>query len=389
MRPAPHLRTAAGPDPTIGPDRIVAPDDAGDVVLGFYPDVAPKTVAHVLALARVGAFDGMDFFRVVPGFVEQLDAERTHDAAAGRAAQPLAARPCPWRPAPGSTTSAGCSRWPTTTASPTAVVRASPSCSAPANARREVHDLRRRGEGMDVVDEIAAVPLSGSRPVVPVVVQHAVVTDAAGLAAMHAARGPIPIGGTAASADISTWPRLLLSTSMGDVLVILSPRDAPAHLALIEQLVRSGAYQGASLGRADPGQYVQWFPANPVTATSTLPVETGTVGNVAGALTIDSRDTEATPALTFLLADDHALDGHLHPGRVGDRRVGRAHRAVAPAHRRRPPPAPGRHDRQGDHRDRRAPWWWCTGWRRRRRATGRGRPGVRSASSSPPPRSVS
>ena len=55
----------AGAAPTVGPDRIVLQTTAGDVVLELYPGVAPKTVAHVLALARAGAFDGMDFFRVV------------------------------------------------------------------------------------------------------------------------------------------------------------------------------------------------------------------------------------------------------------------------------------------------------------------------------------
>jgi len=302
----------AGAAPTIGPNRIVLQTTAGDVVLELYPDVAPRTVAHVLALARDGAFDGMDFFRVVPGFVEQLDVtERTTPLPA--AAQALAGQTVPLETSAALHHVRGVLSMAHYDGKPDSggpsfsiVLGTQPTLDGKYTIFGDV------AEGMDVVDEIAAVPLSGSRPVVPVVVQHAVVTDAAGLAAMTR-RGPIPIGGTAASADVSTWPRLLLSTSMGDVLVILSPRDAPAHLALIEQLVRSGAYQGAALGRADPGQYVQWFPANPVTATSTLPVETGTVGNVAGALTIDSRDTEATPALTFLLADDHALDGRYTP----------------------------------------------------------------------------
>jgi len=84
----------AGAAPTVGPDRIVLQTTAGDVVLELYPGVAPKTVAHVLALARAGAFDGMDFFRVVPGFVEQLDVtERTTPLPA--AAPSLAAQTVP------------------------------------------------------------------------------------------------------------------------------------------------------------------------------------------------------------------------------------------------------------------------------------------------------
>jgi cyclophilin family peptidyl-prolyl cis-trans isomerase len=139
-----------------------------------------------------------------------------------------------------------------------------------------------------------------------VTVQHAFVTDAAGVAAMQL-RGPIPLGGS--TADISSWPRLILFTSMGDVLVILSPRDAPDHVKLLEQLVDSGAYNGASLGRVDPQSYVQWFAPDATTSSSVLPVEHGSVGNVASALTIDSRDAERVPALTFLLTDNHTLDG--------------------------------------------------------------------------------
>ena len=303
-------RAAAAP--TVGPDRIVLQTTAGDVVLELYPDVAPKAVAHVLALARAGAFDGTDFFRVVPGFVEQLDVNQ-RTTALPAAAQTLAAQTVPLEASAalhhvrgvlslahydGKPDSGGPSF--------SILLGTQPTLDGKYTIFGDV------AEGMDVVDEIAAVPLSGSRPVVPIVVQHAVVTDTAGLAAMTI-RGPVPIGGATASTDISTWPRLLLSTSLGDVLVILSPRDAPQHLALIEQLVRAGAYDGATLGRAASAQYVQWFPANPATATSTLPVEAGTVGNVAGALTIDSHDTEATPALTLLVADDHALDGRYTP----------------------------------------------------------------------------
>jgi peptidyl-prolyl cis-trans isomerase B (cyclophilin B) len=45
--------------------------DKGDVVLQFYPDVAPVTVASFLHLARTGFYNGTTFHRVVPGFVVQ------------------------------------------------------------------------------------------------------------------------------------------------------------------------------------------------------------------------------------------------------------------------------------------------------------------------------
>lgn len=45
--------------------------DKGDIVLQFYPDVAPVTVASFLNLARSGFYNGTRFHRVVPGFVVQ------------------------------------------------------------------------------------------------------------------------------------------------------------------------------------------------------------------------------------------------------------------------------------------------------------------------------
>ena len=45
--------------------------DKGEIVLQFYPDVAPVTVASFLNLARSGFYNGTRFHRVVPDFVVQ------------------------------------------------------------------------------------------------------------------------------------------------------------------------------------------------------------------------------------------------------------------------------------------------------------------------------
>ena len=44
---------------------------AGEMVLEFWPDVAPKTVENFKALARKGFYDGTAFHRIVKGFVVQ------------------------------------------------------------------------------------------------------------------------------------------------------------------------------------------------------------------------------------------------------------------------------------------------------------------------------
>jgi cyclophilin family peptidyl-prolyl cis-trans isomerase len=299
---------AVGAAPRLGPDRVVLETTAGDVVLGFYPDAAPQTVANILGVARSGALDGVDFFRVVAGYLVQLaPTERTTPLTSAQ--QAAISRTVPLEVTSGLLHHRGVLSMAHYDGKPDSggssfsiLLGDAPSLDGKYTVFGDVE------QGMDVVDEIAAVPVSGSRPIVPIVVTHALVTDVAGLSATHL-RGPVPIGGTGAVGDISTWPRLLVSTPMGDVLAILSPRDAPQHVKLLESLVAAGAYNGAYLGRAAPGSYVQWFPTGSANAASTLPVEPGTVGNVAGAVTIDSRDAERSPALTFLLADNHGLDG--------------------------------------------------------------------------------
>lgn len=56
----------------LAPERIVLRTDLGDLVLALYPDVAPKTVAQLLKLARLGVYDTTHFYRVDPSFVLQL-----------------------------------------------------------------------------------------------------------------------------------------------------------------------------------------------------------------------------------------------------------------------------------------------------------------------------
>lgn len=45
--------------------------DKGDIVLTFFPDSAPVTVASFIQLARAGFYNGLRFHRVEPGFVIQ------------------------------------------------------------------------------------------------------------------------------------------------------------------------------------------------------------------------------------------------------------------------------------------------------------------------------
>ena len=59
-------------DPLLGRERAVMTTEYGEIVLGFYPTVAPKTVAHIIRLFRMGGYDTNHVFRVDKGFVAQV-----------------------------------------------------------------------------------------------------------------------------------------------------------------------------------------------------------------------------------------------------------------------------------------------------------------------------
>ena len=53
---------------------------AGDMVLQFWPEVAPKTVENFKTLAKKGFYDGTAFHRIVKGFMIQGGDPLTNDA---------------------------------------------------------------------------------------------------------------------------------------------------------------------------------------------------------------------------------------------------------------------------------------------------------------------
>tara|TARA_R110002096_G_scaffold47575_18_gene127091 strand:- start:63 stop:674 length:612 start_codon:yes stop_codon:yes gene_type:complete len=56
-----------------GPNLVieVAGEANGKIVIDMLPDVAPKNVAQIVALAKRGAYDGVVFHRVIDGFMAQ------------------------------------------------------------------------------------------------------------------------------------------------------------------------------------------------------------------------------------------------------------------------------------------------------------------------------
>lgn len=58
--------------PRVGDERVILHTNAGDIVLALFPDAAPKHVAQILKLVRMGAYDTTHFLRVIPGFLVQV-----------------------------------------------------------------------------------------------------------------------------------------------------------------------------------------------------------------------------------------------------------------------------------------------------------------------------
>jgi peptidyl-prolyl cis-trans isomerase B (cyclophilin B) len=61
-------------------EQAIIKTSAGDLVLEFWPDVAPKTVENFKSLAKKGFYDGTAFHRIVQGFMIQGGDPLTKDA---------------------------------------------------------------------------------------------------------------------------------------------------------------------------------------------------------------------------------------------------------------------------------------------------------------------
>lgn len=65
--------------PAAGKEVAVLKTSAGEMVLEFWPDVAPGHVENFKKLAKQGFYDGVCFHRVIPGFMIQGGDPKTKD----------------------------------------------------------------------------------------------------------------------------------------------------------------------------------------------------------------------------------------------------------------------------------------------------------------------
>ena len=77
--PAPAAAAAPQTSPGAGPIVVVETATKGSFEFETYPNEAPKTVAHILALVKRSFYNGQRVHRVVPGFVIQFGDPNSRD----------------------------------------------------------------------------------------------------------------------------------------------------------------------------------------------------------------------------------------------------------------------------------------------------------------------
>ena len=149
--------------------------DLGDIGIEIEGTAAPETARNFLDLAATGAFDETTFSRVVPRFVIQggnlATGQKWTAERAKRAAKTVVDEPNYIKHVRGVVSLARSDEANTGTTHFFILVADSPSLDGKFAAFGRV--LR----GMEVVDAINAAPVEGEKPVTPVVVKHAAVTQ--------------------------------------------------------------------------------------------------------------------------------------------------------------------------------------------------------------------
>ena len=77
-KPAPSVQAPPSPSPGAGPV-VMIETTKGTFEFETYPDEAPKTVEHILALVKRNFYNGLRFHRVEPGFVVQVGDPNSRD----------------------------------------------------------------------------------------------------------------------------------------------------------------------------------------------------------------------------------------------------------------------------------------------------------------------
>lgn len=106
-----------------------------------------------------------------------------------------------------------------------------------------------------------------------------------------------------------TNPRIVVTTSAGQILIALAPENAPLHVEQFLQAVAAGDFSNAYVLRAAPNFYLQVVGKASSARLAGQPVERLKIGNIRGALSLyDAGASGEAPTLSLFLTDSSQLD---------------------------------------------------------------------------------
>ena len=243
QEPAPQEAAGQEPSPRVASERIVLRTNVGDMVLALYPEVAPRHTEQLLKLARMGVYDGVNFYRVETSFVAQLSDARYKQPAPSpeqvEAIHPLAAEFSQLRHRRGTLSMARYDDRPDSGETSFSILLG----DAP-HLDGKYTVFGHLESGADVLDLIERVARKGNQPVMPVVVRRAEVVDSPqALAGLSLRPAGFYDEGLGSLGRYLTWAGFA-AILCGLLLFALSRRRAPAALGSLGLLLVLVAFFG-------------------------------------------------------------------------------------------------------------------------------------------------
>jgi peptidyl-prolyl cis-trans isomerase B (cyclophilin B) len=252
QKPAPPTSrtffTSTLPESELRNKQAVLDTSLGTIVIDLLPAAAPTHVAHFIARAREGAYDGTTFHRVVSMGIIQGGDPLSKDPAQAAKYGTGGLRVLRFEAnsekhtrgtvsavlVPGDRDSGGSQFFIAVTDQPA--------------LDGQYTVFGRVAEGLTVAQKISTVPATGNIPADRVEIRKVTIRE-------KPAAVPEPF--VSATAAEMARQRVVLETSLGDITIELFPDLAPNHVRQFLRLAAAGVYQGTSFHRIVSGFVIQ------------------------------------------------------------------------------------------------------------------------------------
>lgn len=235
------------------PEHVLLQTNYGDMIVKLTPEHAPRTSAQFAMLADAGVYDGTRFVRLEKGFVLQLAVAQDRKVPLTREQEglihPQALERSAQKHVRGILSLAHGDNVDSGETSFSIMLGGAPHLDGKYTTFGFLE------QGKDVIEAIEALPVSVSTPVRPVLLEKArsLTREQMTTIALRPARLPNVRGDHVAANE----PRVLLRTSMGDLIVRLFPDAAPKTVEQFLRLVEADAYSGTRFVRLEKEFFVQ------------------------------------------------------------------------------------------------------------------------------------